>query len=328
MLTQPIDLAKLPPAVPPRVRELIGRCLERDPKRRLRDIGEARLLLENPDASSTMALQSAAIGNLPAQPAPRRWAQVLPWAIAAIAVVIATALVVQRLRTPGAAATGRMILEIGPPPDVEFVIGSNAGAAIISPDGSTVAFLGQTATGRKLFVRSLATGETRAITGAVEASYPFWSPDSRSLGFFSSTQLMTVAIAGGLPEAVAPIETGRGGSWSDSGVLLFTPKGGGVIHRVPERGGTVEKITTLDAGRGENAHYFPVALPGGKQFLFFVRSSRAENNGIYLGYLDGKTQPVRLVTSLSSGLYLPDGDATPGRLLWVRDGQLLVPASP
>ena len=236
----------------------------------------------------------------------------LPWAIAAIAVVIATALAVERLRTPGAAATGRMILEIGPPPDVEFVIGSNAGAAIISPDGSTVAFLGQTATGRKLFVRSLATGETRAITGAVEASYPFWSPDSRSLGFFSSTQLMTVAIAGGLPEAVAPIETGRGGSWSDNGVLLFTPKGG-VIHRVPERGGTVEKITTLDAGRGENAHYFPVALTGGKQFLFFVRSSRTENNGICLGYLDGKTQPVRLVTSLSSGLYAPGRDGAPNR---------------
>ncbi|HEX7778485.1 MAG TPA: protein kinase, partial [Vicinamibacterales bacterium] len=323
VLTQPIELAPLPAAVPPRVRELIGRCLERDPKRRLRDIGEARLLLESPDAPSTLMTQSGAIGILPAQPVPRPRTQVLPWAIAAIAVVIATALVVQRMRATGAVATGRMILELGPPPDVELVIGSNAGSAIISPDGSTVAFLGQTAAGRKLFVRSLATGETRAITGAVEASYPFWSPDSRSLGFFSSTQLMTVAIAGGLPEAVAPTQTGRGGTWTDNGVLLFTPVGGGVIHRVPERGGTVEQVTTLDASRGENAHYFPVALPGGQKFLFFVRSTRAENNGIYLGYLDGKTKPVRVVTSLSSGVYVPGRDATPGRLLWVRDGQLL-----
>jgi hypothetical protein len=172
-------------------------------------------------------------------------------------------------------------------------------------------------------VRSLATGETRALTGTDDAHYAFWSPDSRSLGFFGNGQLMTVAIAGGLPEAIAPIELGRGGSWSDKGFVLFTPIGGGVVHRVPERGGTVEKVTTLDASRGENAHYFPVALPGGKQFLFFVRSTRAENNGIYLGSVDGKTKPVRLVTSLSSGLYAPGRDGRPGRLLWVRDGVLL-----
>ena len=320
VLTQPIDLAKLPPAVPPRIRELIARCLERDPKRRLRDIGEARLLLENPDASGP---QLTTIGNLPPQLASRSWTRVLPWAIAAIAVATAAALAVQRFRAPGAVPAGRLMLEVGPPPDVRFVVGSNAGGALISPDGSTLVFLGQTTAGRKLFVRSLATGETRALSGTEEAHYPFWSPDSRSLGFFSSSQLMTVAIAGGLPEAIAPIEIGRGGTWSESGFLLFTPVGGGAIHRVPERGGKIEKITTLDASRGENAHYFPVALPGGRQFLFFIRSTRAENNGIYLGSLDGKTKPVRLLTSLSSGLYATGRDGAPGRLLWVRDGELL-----
>ena len=228
------------------------------------------------------------------------------------------------IRTPAAApAATRLLLEIGPPPDHEFIVGSNAGAVVISPDGSTVAFIVQTRAGRKLYVRTLETGETRQLSGTADVHYPFWSADSQSLGFFGSRKLFTVAIAGGLPEAVADIDQGRGGSWSDSGVILFTPVGGGVIHRVAERGGAVAQVTTLDASRGENAHYWPVALPGGRKFLFFVRSTRPENNGIYLGSLDGTTKPVRLVTSLSSGLYAPPRDGAPGSLLWVRDAELL-----
>ena len=97
--------------------------------------------------------------------------------------------------------------------------------------------------------------------------------------------------------------------------------GGGVVHRVPERGGASAPVTTLDASRGENAHYWPVALPGGRKFLFFIRSTRPENNGIYLGSLDG-AKPVRLVTSLSSGLYAPARGDRPRHLLWVRDDDL------
>jgi eukaryotic-like serine/threonine-protein kinase len=101
------------------------------------------------------------------------------------------------------------------------------------------------------------------------------------------------------------------------------PRGGGVVHRVGERSGKIEAITTLDTSRGEDAHYWPVALPGGRDFLFFIRSTRPENNGIYLAAVDGKTAPVRLVTSLSSGLYAPGRDGGSGHVLWVRDGELL-----
>ena len=249
---------------------------------------------------------------------------IVPWAIATALIAAAAAGATYVLRAPAAApAATRLLLEIGPPSDHEFIVGSNAGAVVISPDGSTVAFIVQTPAGRKLYVRTLATGETRQLSGTADVHYPFWSADSQSLGFFGSRKLFTVAIAGGLPEAVADIDQGRGGSWSDSGVILFTPVGGGVIHRVAERGGAVAQVTTLDASRGENAHYWPVALPGGTKFLFFVRSTRPENNGIYLGSLDGTTKPVRLVTSLSSGLYAPPRDGAPGSLLWVRDAELL-----
>jgi Tol biopolymer transport system component/tRNA A-37 threonylcarbamoyl transferase component Bud32 len=327
VLTGPIDLADLPADVPHRVRDLIVRCLERDPKRRLRDIGEARLVLDaRPIDLSGSGVGHAGAGS-DATPAPRARGlrgPALPWTIALVAVAVAAALGLQRLGGAAAPpAAERLLLEIGPPADHEFLVESNAGAAVISPDGSTLAFLVPTAAGRRLYVRSLATGETRALSGTDEAHYPFWSPDSRTLAFFGGSKLLTVSIAGGLPEAIADIQQGRGGSWSEDGVILFTPRGNGVVHRVSARGGAVEPVTALDAGRGENAHYWPVVLPGGRSFLFFIRSTRPENNGIYLGSIDGGWPPVRIVTSLSSGVYAPPRDGGLGHLLWVRDGELL-----
>ena len=314
VLSGPIDLSGLPPNVPSRVREVLTRCLERDQKRRLRDIGEARVALE--------AGSDVVSAPKPAHTKPRQ--TVLPWAIAGVSLAVAAITGALWFRAANANPQGeRLFLEIGPPEGEELVIESNAGAAVISPDGSMVTFLAQGATGRRLYVRSLVTGEARAISGTDEASYPFWSPDSRSLAFFGTSKLMTVSVAGGLPEAIADIEQGRGGAWTDSGVILFTPRGGGVVHRVGERGGAVAAVTTLDESRAENAHYWPVALPGGRDFLFFVRSRSAEHNGIYVGSVDGNTAPVRLITSLSSGLYAPARDGGPGYVLWVRDGELL-----
>ena len=312
VLRQDIDWARLPPDTPASMRRLLQRCLERDPKQRLRDIGEARIAL---DRSGDEPVAASRTTSAPSSKLP--WAVAIGAALAAIALAATLAL---SGRAPSPPA-GSLLVEIGPPPDHEFLISSNAGAAIISPDGSTLVFIVQTPTGRQLQVRSLATGETRALPGTSEAHYPFWSPDSRSIGFFGSSKLFTIAIAGGRPEAIAEIDQGRGGTWSDAGDILFTPQGGGVVHRVPAQGGQTTAVTALDASRGENAHYWPVALPGGRKFLFFVRSTQPENNGIYLGSLDGG-KPVRLVTSLSSGLYAPPRGQHSGHLLWVRDDDL------
>jgi len=325
VLSGPIDLTGLPANVPRRVREVIARCLERDPKRRLRDIGEARLALD-PAAGevSTYGVPPVAAGEAALTTPPRRPPTFLPWILAGVSLAIAATAGTMWFRSANAPrATERLRLEIGPPPGEEFVVESNAGAEVIAPDGSMVVFAAQGPAVRRLYVRSLVTGEARPISGTEDALYPFWSPDSRSLAFFRSRKLLTVSIAGGLPEAIADIQQGRGGTWADNGVILFTPRGSGVVHRVSERGGAVEVVTALDASRGENAHYWPVALPGGRDFLFFVRSSRPEHNGIYIGSADGKTPPVRLVTSLSSGLYAPSPDGGPGHVLWVRDGELL-----
>jgi eukaryotic-like serine/threonine-protein kinase len=337
VLTRPIDLAALPPDTPVRVRELVARCLERDPKRRLRDMGEARIVLESPDAAATAASRpidtSAFVSPTTAQispvTAPARRPIIPGWAAVVAAVVIAGGFVGSRQlnRAPVSTATAAapFLLEIGPPPEGDFVVESNVGAVIISPDGTMVAFVAQTAGGNRLFVRNLVTGDTRAVSGTTDAGYPFWSRDSKKIGFFANSKLMTVALAGGLPEPVADAQNGRGGSWTENDEILFTPIGGGTVHRVSDRGGKVTKVTTLDVARGENAHYWPVALPGGRKFLYFVRSTIAENNGIYLGSLDGAA-PVRVLSSLSSGLYSPPHADAPARLLWVRDSELLAQA--
>jgi hypothetical protein len=152
---------------------------------------------------------------------------------------------------------------------------------------------------------------------------PAWSPDGKHLGFFANGKLRTVDVAGGLPEAIADAPNGRGGSWTEDGFILFTPSGGVTVLKIAATGGAVQPLTKLDPSRGEDAHYWPVVLPGGSRFLYFARSTRPENSGIYLARLDGSAPPVRVVASLSSGVLATRPSTGVPYLLWVRDGDLL-----
>ncbi len=214
-------------------------------------------------------------------------------------------------------------LAIAPPVGAEFQIGSNLGNVILSPDGTKIAFVAATPKATTLWVRSLATDDSRLLSGTEGASYPFWSPDGKRIGFFANAKLRTVDIAGGLPEAIADAPVGRGGSWAEDGSILFAPNGGTTVVKVAAAGGAVAPITKLDTTRGEDAHYWPVVLPGGSRFLYFARSPRVENCGIYLARIDGSAPPVRIVPSLSSGILASRPSTGEPYLLWVRDGDLL-----
>ena len=178
VLSGPIDLTGLPADVPRGVRELIARCLERDPKRRLRDIGEARVGLESATGEGTASgVRSIAPGDATVTTLAVRTRTLVPWMIAGVG--LAAAAITGTLWLRGANAERppeRLMLEIGPPSGEEFVVQSNAGAAVVSPDGAMVAFIAQGPSPRRPYVRSLVTGEARAISGTEEASYPFWSP--------------------------------------------------------------------------------------------------------------------------------------------------------
>ena len=231
----------LPAAVPSHVRALLLRCLERDVTRRLRDIGEARLLLAGGAAGSsvTNAIQMPAT-PLPMAvpgPRPRPW----PWiaAVALLLITLAAILPTSSLlrKDPGVSSSAESYeLAIAAPAGAEFQVGSNSGNVILSPDGSRIAFVAATDKAPTIWIRSLATDDARSIPGTENATNPFWAPDGRSLGFFASGRLWTVKIAGGLPEAIATTSNGRGGAWNEDGVIIFS-QGGEPLSRVAATGG-------------------------------------------------------------------------------------------
>ncbi len=322
VVTRDPDWTTVPASTPPAISQLLVHCLEKDPKHRLRDVGDARFALESSlPHSGRSALITAPLASANVATAARPWGWIAATAVcAAIAVFLAATS--WRGGRPSSGGDN-FELAIAPPPETEFQIGSNRGNVIVSPDGTKIAFVAATSKATTLWVRSLAVDDARSLSGTDGASNPFWSPDGKRLGFFANGKLRTVDIAGGLPEAIADAPAGRGGSWTEDGSILFTPTGGATVLKIAATGGDVKPVTKLDATRSEDAHYWPVVLPGGSRFLYFARSARVENSGIYLARIDGSAPPVRVVASLSSGVLANRPSTGQPYLLWVRDGDLL-----
>ncbi len=182
--------------------------------------------------------------------------------------------------------------------------------------------------GSRLWLRSLATTTSTPLAGTLGARLPFWSPDGRSIGFFSSGQLMRLDLDGGTPQALAPATNGSGGTWNDDGVIVYAPSLTTGLMRVSATGGAAVAVTTSSA----ISKVGPQFLPDGRRFLFFERaaSSTGGAGSISLGSLDGAA-PTQLTPSDAAGVYLPSvpGSADPtllaeratsGWLVWVRAG--------
>jgi Tol biopolymer transport system component len=318
-----IDFDALPAETPPALRRLLRRCLERQPKRRLHDIADARIVIDELIAGE----REPAIAAPPA-PAPR-WRRALPWLFAGLALLAAAAAWVwPRGATPAAPRTS-IELALAAPAGGEFVISSNSGWGVVSPNGRQVVFPATVGGQRGLWVRPLERAEARRLPGTDTGFYPFWSPDGRQVAFFDTGSLMRIEVAGGLPERICDAAWGRGGDWGASGWIVFNPVGGGALALVRAEGGEPIALTELDEAAGEDAHYWPAWLPGERSFLYFIRSERRENQGVYLGrVVEGgiDRDRRRVVATSSSGLYAP---AAPGReamLLWTQEDRLLARA--
>ena len=199
--------------------------------------------------------------------------------------------------------------------------GSEVAAPAISPDGRQVAYRARRADGMPLlWVRDLVSGDSQPLPGTEDATMPFWSPDSRDLGFFAGSALKRVSAAGGpirlVTDNVGPW-TGYGATWAPDGTIAFAGQEG--LFRVQAEGGTAaESLVKLPSG--DWAHYWPSFLPDGRRFLFtaklFSSTAEASEQGIYLGSLDSPTI-TRLLPDLSSAVYAP-----PGYLIFAREGTL------
>jgi len=307
VLTKEPEWSRLPPETPPSIRRLLRRCLERDRSRRLADIADARLEIDerSSDASSAAGTGTGRFSML------TRWQT---WAVASAALfltVLAFAALNAR-RTPSEAPAATRFM-IDQPEKTEL-----RGSFAISPDGRRVVLRGLTEGKVILWVRDFESTKARPLAGTGEASSPFWSPDSRVVGFFAGGRLKKIEASGG------PVQTlcvtpgdGWGGAWNTSGEIIFAPREAEALYRVSAAGGTPAPLTTLDSTRGEISHCRPYFLPDGRHFLYVVISSQPENTGIRVGSLDSKETKLLLNTEASAA-YAP-----PGYLLFLRDRTLM-----
>jgi Tol biopolymer transport system component/predicted Ser/Thr protein kinase len=293
--------------IPPGLQRLLKSCLEKDPRKRLRDIGDAWRLLDETAA--------------PALPAPfvRPRRPIVAWIVAAAGLAAAGALAFVHFgdKTPLPQVT-RFTLTFG---DL------TPGYGAISPDGRQIVMVLNTpGQGGHLALRSLDTIETRDLPATEGGSGPFWSPDNRHIGFGAQGKLKSIDTQGGPPQTLTDIQRFRGATWSSSGVILFSPNGT-TLKKIPAGGGTASDVI-----QGPPAQISPWFLPDGRRFLFVSAGDAPEVRGIYVSSLDGadplNRQPRRILPDVSRVVFAPTvhgrgAQLDRGTILFVREGTLM-----
>ncbi|HUR20064.1 MAG TPA: protein kinase, partial [Vicinamibacterales bacterium] len=310
------ELAALPAGTSPPVRTLIAHCLVKDPRHRLRDIGDARLALDG--AFETPTPQATRSTALPASR--ERRALIAALSLAVLLILAMVGPTIRYLREPPPSSQPETRLDIVTPP-----ASSTTGFAL-SPDGRKIAYVGTDEGIPRLWVRSLDSVVPQALPGTDNARNPFWSPDGRSLGFFAERKLKRIDLGGGQPQTLTEVtsETAQG-AWNAEGTILFAqPVAGGPLFRISVSGGQPLAATTLRPG--ESGHWSPRFIAGGRQYIY---ASQGSIPALWLGSLDDSSagqdhaaEPRRITAwnpdTESSGEYL-----APNWLVQVR-GRFLV----
>ena len=298
---EPAPISQVLPTSPPSLDRIVQTCLAKDPEDRWQSAADVKRELRWIGESPSSGVVTTVV-----PPRARPW---LPWAVAVIA-TLAAAGIAFTSRRPREAVTDPMLLTILPPQRTLLTDSFE-----ISADGRKVVFGGIAGGKWMLRVRDLDSDEVRALPGTETAESPFWSPDARSLVFFSRAKLRRIELSTGSIEVLCDAELGRGGSWGSQGDILFTPKSIGPIYRISASGGQPGPVTRLEPG--EALHRWPYMFPDGRRFLVFVKTDKAESTGIYLASLD-KPGHKLLVKNGATGQFL-----APDILLFVRGEALL-----
>jgi eukaryotic-like serine/threonine-protein kinase len=291
--------------VPVEVRRLLKKCLEKDPKKRLRDIGDVWELLEAP--SVTTGAPAVLAGT------PGRSTTILAAVAAVVTLALAALAFVHFRETPPPEHTLRYTL--APPEGMQ-----NIHSFAVSPDGRTIAMAAVLNGKRQLWQRQLDALQWQPMPFTEDATYPFWSPDSRNIGFFADGKLRKIAASGGPSQPLCDAADGRGGSWNRDDVIVFSPSGSAdnVIQRVPAAGGV-----PADVIKTRTRFLFPGFLPDGRHFLYETAGISEEKNGIYIASLDGK-ENRRVLADASSVVFAPSGPGgRAGHLLFLRESNLM-----
>jgi Tol biopolymer transport system component len=336
----PEPISKFQGEVEPELEAIIMECLEKEPKERYQSAGELAKNLkrfrrdssrqrisrtsgtydiqQGPSVIQERGAQTLSVGSLKGQGKRERvaWASAILFLMAFIFI----AYFYFTIPEPDRTIIRAFILS----PDLNdfafSVEGREGGHIAISPDGTKLAFVATDSLGKNhLWVQPLNALSGQQLTGTEGAYYPFWSADSRFVGFFAGGKLKKINTAGGPPVTICDASQGRGGSWSREDNIVFAPDYQGGIYMVPAGGGAPQMITKLDSSLNHQTHRWPCFLPDGKHFLYFARTTsgaRSENDAIYVASLDGK---------LSKSLVMAQTNVTyaSGYLVYIRENTLM-----
>ena len=304
------DWEALPEKTPWRIQDLLRRCLQKDPHDRLRHIGDAgievREALSEPFVVSPLAVE--------APPPQSSWRPVLPWALVGIlTMVLLTWALIDSREAPHQTGTTHFLISS---PETLSINGFPS----ISPDGKQIVFSAADPAGKQsLWVRRMDSPILQRLDGTDRAGFPFWSSDSRFIGFFADAKLRKIDLSGGPAVSLAEAPRAQGGTWNRQGTILFASDFRGPIYRVSGADGEAAAVTQLDQLRQEVTHRLPYFLPDGHHFLYLAWAKLEEDTGIYVGSLDSNETKFLVNTSRWSFVaYSP-----PGYLLFVRDETLM-----
>ena len=316
----------LAPATPAAIRRLLRRCLEKDRKRRLDSAADARLEIEDgltapsaPEGVAASATSSALGGRL-------AWMTSIA-AVAVLGMIVLAVPTIRHLRETLPAAAPVQFTVV-PPENTSFGGPAEGGTGIatqvaMSPDGRNIVFVAGARPAYQIWLRPVAALAARPIPGTEGGTFPFWSPDSRFIGFFAAGKLKKVQIAAGPPIVLCDAPSGRGGSWSRDNVILFSPSSaaGTGLLRVSSAGGEPAVVTTVDPATGETNHRWPHFLPDGRHFFYTASTGpccpASKPSTIRIGSLDPADAAITLLQAESSVSYAS------GHVLFARDETLM-----
>ncbi len=312
--SEPPPFSAMQVVAPAALDRLIRRCLKKDPEQRWQSARDLAIELEW--IGEAREEQAAATARPPSR---------MPWIAAAVLLIAAVAGWVFGLRRGSAGAATAYEFAVLPPAGASFVFGTNSGGSAISPDGRTLAFVGNKGGKASLWLRRLDSLDARELPQTDGAYYPFWSPDSRFVGFFTENKMKKLDLSGsvGTPEVICDAGEGRGAAWSPTGVIIFSFGGpGGVLHRVAASGGRPESFGKVNRERGELGHRWPHFLPDGKRFVVNLRTTSPQTTGIFLGSLEAPGEMTMISPGLKA-MYAPPAGGRPGYLVYARGRQLV-----
>jgi Tol biopolymer transport system component len=309
--SDPEPVSALKPVTPPAFEHVVTTCLQKNPEDRFQTAHDVKLELQWIAADKS----SNAVAALPPSSAPSR--ERLGWAVAVVAAMVACTAVGIFLYRPSQTASA-IRAAINPPANATLaLVGDFAGPPVLSPDGTSIAFVATGADGKNMvWVRPMNAPEAHLLAGTDGGTFPFWSPDNRSLGFFAGGKLKTIELNGGSALAVCDAPFGRGGAWGPDGMILFAPEALAPILRVSAGGGTPVPVTKIDPAQ-PTSHRWPFFLPDGKHFLYLVvKAGEPASDAVYYASVDGR-ENRSLLPSQSNAVY------SGGFLLFIRGGQLM-----